>query len=143
MLDFFTKWGFLTPIDVTLDDYGVGKLTVTQSRIDEIKKRVEALGYPKPDVALEYITDNSVELYKTKPGIISGTATRSGSTFTMTNWKNVVAYEVVDETGKKVCISDGVLAPSNTATFTMKTAWKDGFKVYAVSATGDKTVVTF
>ena len=101
------------------------------------------MGYPKPDVALEYITDNSVELYKTKPGIISGTATRSGSTFTMTNWKNVVAYEVVDETGKKVCISDGVLAPSNTATFTMKTAWKDGFKVYAVSATGNKTVVTF
>ena len=72
-----------------------------------------------------------------------GTATRSGSTFTMTNWKNVAAYEVVDETGKKVCISDGLLAPSGTATFTMKTAWKDGFKVYAVSATGARTAVTF
>ena len=143
LLDFFTKWGFLTPVDITVDDYGTGKLTVTQARIDEIRSRVEALGYPKPDVALEYITDNSVELYKDKPGIVAGTATRSGSTFTMTNWKNVAAYEVVDETGKKVCISDGLLAPSGTATFTMKTAWKDGFKVYAVSATGARTAVTF
>lgn len=67
MLDFFTKWGFLTPVDITVDDYGTGKLTVTQARIDEIRSRVEALGYPKPDVALEYITDNSVELYKDKP----------------------------------------------------------------------------
>ena len=43
-----------------MDDYGTGKLTVTQARIDEIRSRVEALGYPKPDVALEYITDDSV-----------------------------------------------------------------------------------
>lgn len=143
LLDFFTKWGFLTPVDVTLDDYGEGKLTVTQARVDEIKRRVEALGYPKPDIALEYITDNSVELYKAKSKIMSGTATRSGSTLTMIGWKNVVAYEVVDETGKKICISDGVLEPSGTATFKMKTAWKDGFKVYAVSATGDRVVVNF
>lgn len=78
LLDFFEKWGFLTTIDITVDDYGKAKLTVTQARIDEIKQRVGALNYPKPDVALEYITDNTVDLYKNVASIIRGTATETG-----------------------------------------------------------------
>lgn len=143
LLDFFTKWGFLTPVDVSMDDYGVGQMTVTQSQIDEITRRVNALNLPKPDVALEYITDNTVGLYKTKPAVVAGTATRNGKTLKMTNWQNVVAYEVVNAAGKKVFISDGVLTPSSVAAFTIGTTWEDSFKVYAVSASGDRTEVKF
>lgn len=30
LTDFFTKWGFFTPVDTTIDDYGKGQMTVTQ-----------------------------------------------------------------------------------------------------------------
>ena len=44
VLDFFTKWGFLTPVDKELDDYGKKQLTVTQDMIDALKQKVNALG---------------------------------------------------------------------------------------------------
>lgn len=143
LVDFFTKWGFLTPINMVVDDYGKGDLKVTQERIDEVIARVEALGYPKPDVALEYITDNNVDIYKEKPEVEKGQAKREGKTLTIWNWKNVAAYEVVNSEGEKVFISDGLLSPGNIATFTLRTDWQEGFKVYAVSATGVRTEVTF
>ena len=59
LLDFFTKWGFLTPVDKELDDYGKKQLTVTQDMIDALKQKVNALGGTQPDVALEYISDNT------------------------------------------------------------------------------------
>lgn len=94
--------GGLTPVDITVDDYGTGKLTVTRAPYRRNTKSCRGFwDIRNRDVALEYITDNSVELYKDKPGIVAGTAARSGSTFAMTNWKNVAAYEVVDETGKR------------------------------------------
>ena len=43
LLDFFTKWGFLTPVDKELDDYGKKQLTVTQDMIDALKQKVNAL----------------------------------------------------------------------------------------------------
>lgn len=46
------------------------QLTVTQDMIDALKQKVNALGGTRPDVALEYISDNTYELYKTKPAII-------------------------------------------------------------------------
>ncbi|WP_394800974.1 M60 family metallopeptidase [Bacteroides pyogenes] len=142
LIGFFKKWGFLTPVDVEIDDYGKGQMKITQSQVDNIIKRVNDLGFPEPDVALEYITDNTVEVYKTKADIIPGTATRSGQVLTMTNWKNVVAYEVVnEEEGKMVCISDGVLEASSIATFDVRTPWQSSFKVYAVSATGKRVEV--
>lgn len=143
LLDFFKKWGFLTPVSVSIDDYGIGQMTVTQSQIDDITRRVEALNLPKPDVALEYITDNTFALYKTKPAVVAGTSTRNGNTLKMTGWQNVVAYEVVNGAGKKVFISDGVLAPSSNASFTLNVSWDNSFKVYAVSASGDRTEVKF
>ena len=38
LLDFFDKWGFLTPVDATIDDYGTGQITVTQQMIDRIRR---------------------------------------------------------------------------------------------------------
>lgn len=143
LTDFFTKWGFLTPVENVLDDYGSGLVKVTQERVDEIKQRIASLNYPKPDVALEYITDNNWKFYQDIQPVVKGQSSRSGRTLKMTDWKNVVAYEVVNKDGQKIFISEGVLQPDTTATFTIKTDWEDGFKVYAVSASGERTEVTF
>lgn len=141
LLDFFTKWGFLKPIDTIIDDYGKGPMKFDQARADEIIKRVNNLGYPAPDIALEYISDNNKELFKTKPAVIGGTASRNGDDIILNNWKNVVVYEVRDASDKLVFASEGVLTPSSKATFKITSGWKSGYKVYAVSATRQKTEV--
>lgn len=143
LLDFFTKWGFLTPVDVALNDYGSGRMRVTEERVAEIRRRVEALGYPEPEIALEYITDNNYGLYKTKPSIVPGTSSRSGDKLTMKNWKNVVVYEVKNEENRLIVASEGVTSPSATASFTIPGGWDDSFSVYAVSASGERVRVVF
>ena len=141
LTDFFTKWGFLTPVETTIDDYGNGQVKVTQARVEDIKQRVASLNYPQPNVALEYITDNNWKLYQNPQPVIEGQAMRSGNTLKMKDWKNVVAYEVTNKEGKKIFISEGILFPDATASFTINTDWEEGFKVYAVSASGERTEV--
>ena len=60
MTDFFEAWGFLTPIDMDINDYGVRRLTVTQEQIDEVKSYIAQKGYPKPLAEVHYITDDTV-----------------------------------------------------------------------------------
>ena len=145
LLDFFGKWGFLTPADLEVDDYGKGRFTVTQTQIDKLKSRVEALGLPKPDVALEYITDNNWETFKNKASVVKGTATRNGSQLSMQNWKNVIVYEVREGSadGRLIGASDGMLTPSPTARFSVPGGWKEGYKVYAVSFDNQRMEVEF
>ena len=145
LIDFFEKWGFLTPVDKELDDYGQGQITITQSQIDDMKRRVESLEYPRPDVALEYITDNNYEIFKKKAAIVPGSAVRSGDKLTLKNWENVIVYEVRENgaEGTLVCASDGVLAPSQTASFTIKGGWKNTYNVYAVSWDNKRIEVIF
>ena len=64
MTDFFEAWGFLTPIDMDIDDYGVRRLTVTQEQIDEVKAYIAQKGYHKPLVEVQYITDNTIDDFK-------------------------------------------------------------------------------
>ena len=59
---FFTKWGFLKPLDLTIDDYGVSTHTVTQKMIDKTKAVIEK--YPKPSRDFTRITDNNKLTYK-------------------------------------------------------------------------------
>ena len=143
LLDFFTKWGFLTPVDASIDDYGSGRITVTESRIEEIRQRVEALGLPKPDSPIEYITDNNKGLFKTRPEVIPGSVSVSSSgTVTLTDWKNVVVFEVRDADGGLVFASEGKLAPSSKAVFSVPGGWNPSYRLMAVSATGKRTDVT-
>jgi hypothetical protein len=46
LTEFFEAWGFLTPVDVEIDDYGARHINVTQAMIDEVKTHL--LQYPKP-----------------------------------------------------------------------------------------------
>lgn len=144
LTDFFRKWGFLTPVNARFDDYGSKSLRVTQERADEITQRIEALNLPKPELALEYISDNNLNFYRNPQPVETGSSIREGNLLKMINWKNVVAYEVVDKDGNMICISEGKLANNeNTAAFTIGTDWQEGFKVYAVSAKGERTEVKF
>ena len=155
LLDFFEKWGFLTPVNKKIEDYATRTLTVTPDMVDALRHKVNGLGYSKPDVALEYISDNSFELYKSRASVVAGShATHTAKSFTegkteaigeaitIQGWKNVVAYEVKDADGKLIFVCSGETTPSSTHTFILPLSWKEGFKLYAVSATGDRTEVT-
>lgn len=142
LLDFFEKWGFLTLVDEEIKDYTNSRMTITQADIDALKQRVEALGYAKPNVALEYITDNTVELYRNKVSVVVGSAVREGNTLTMNNWKNVVVFEVKDGKGNLVYVAEGAEPSSSVCTFTLPSDWKNDYAVSAVSATGERTVVS-
>ena len=137
--DFFEKWGFLTPVDVELDDYGVKQLTITEADIENLKQRVDALGYPKPDVALEYISDYTVEDYRNRSEVIAGTSSRNGNVITLTNWQHVAAFEVKDASGNLVYISEGAAPGAVSREISLPVDWQDGFTVEAVSATNKRT----
>ncbi len=62
---FFEAWGFLTPIDMTVNDYATKQFTITQQQIDELKAEIAAKNYPQPAHNNIYsITDNNVSNYK-------------------------------------------------------------------------------
>lgn len=134
--DFFTKWGFFRPMDkFVIDDYGEATYEVKQEYIDRIKADIAALSLPKPQHKFEYITELSENVYKEGGKVQRGTATRSGETFTMNAWKNVVAFEVRNSVGKLLYVSP---EPS----FTMN-AVPDRVTVKAIDVYGNGTPVLF
>jgi hypothetical protein len=48
LTDFFRAWGFLTPVDKVVNDYGAGQFTVTQEQIDALLQEIEKMRLPKP-----------------------------------------------------------------------------------------------
>lgn len=136
---FFRKWGFLTPVDVTVDDYGDGKIIVTQKQIDEILAKIDLLGFEKETAAFEYITDDNLNYFIDNKPVQAGTSSKEGGAITLNNWKNVVAYEVENENGELVYVVNALERPYG---FTVP-SWKDSYKVYAVSAAQGRIEVTF
>lgn len=136
LLEFFEHTGFLTPASDKTDN-NTDVFTVTHDMITNLKKEIEAKGYPKPDVQFWRLTDQkeNIEAFKQKKSVVAGKASRSGKTFTMTGWQNVVAYEVYTN-GKLVFVS-----PHQN--FTVEGAVDKSTYVNAVSATGEETKVIF
>lgn len=64
MLDFFKAWGFLTPIDVVVNDYGNRVLKITQQDIDNLVAEIEAKNYPKPTMDITKIQDDNFMYFK-------------------------------------------------------------------------------
>jgi hypothetical protein len=62
LTDFFTYWGFLTPINKTVSDYGSSAFIVTQAQIDALKAEIAAKNYPAPATFSE-ITDANKNTY--------------------------------------------------------------------------------
>lgn len=141
LLDFFEKWGFLTPVKAKLDDYGEKEFLITQADVDALKSRVLALGLAKPDVALEYLTDSFVESYKKKATMVQGEALRNGNVVTLTGWKHVAAFEVKNITGKVVCVVEGIDEDGMVCEFTLPMNCQDGFTLEAVAIDGRRNRV--
>lgn len=64
MLDFFKKWGFLTPINATINDYGNRKLIITQQDVDALIAEIEAKNYEKPVKDITLIRDDNFNDFK-------------------------------------------------------------------------------
>ncbi|MHA7108510.1 M60 family metallopeptidase [Sunxiuqinia elliptica] len=62
---FFEAWGFLEPVDITVNDYATKQFTITQNEIDDLKAEIAAKNYPKPEHSNIFeITDNNVSNYR-------------------------------------------------------------------------------
>lgn len=48
LTEFFEAWGFLTPVNIVMDDYGTNKFIITQEQINQVKTEIAAKNYPKP-----------------------------------------------------------------------------------------------
>lgn len=64
LTEFFEKWGFLTPIDTVIDDYGNYAFTITQKQINNVKSEIALKGYSKPGKDFTKITDSNIETFK-------------------------------------------------------------------------------
>lgn len=135
LTDFFGKWGYLSPFDSEIDDYGKVRFLIEQSRIDKTIAAVKAKNYPAPGEKIEYISDSNRQIFKNRLPVRQGTAVKSGKTITMTGWQNVVAYEVYD--------GDTPVFVSNKASFSLDTEAGPDIKVLAVGYDGSKTEVKF
>lgn len=137
LAEFFTKWGFLTPVNQQVDDYAKGQMVITQEEADAIRAKTSA--YSKPAHNFEYICEHNIDIYKKDAAIQKGTATRAGNKITMTGWQNAVAYEVY--LGSKLVF----VSPMQSFTVGTDRATLDGTtKVYAIPAKGNNKVeVTF
>lgn len=142
LTDFFEKWGFLKPIQRTIKDYSTENLTVTEARANEVKAKIKAKNLtPLGNVPIEYITDNTVNLFKTKPNVVAGSIDidAQGNTLTLKGWQNAVAYEVLEKaTGKLVFVGDAYFHNSaNVPKLKLPFSWDSNkYKVVGVSATG-------
>lgn len=135
LIRFFQKWGYLTPFDEVIDDYGEARFTITQNQIDQVISDIQSKNYPEVTAQIEYISDSNWENFKNKLSIQKGSATMSGKSIKMTNWKNVVAYEVYE--------NDKLIFVSNLSSFNLDSATTQNTKVYAIAYSGAKTEVVF
>lgn len=72
---FFSKWGWLVPVQRLYDDYyGKDTIVVTSADIEKLNIRINALSLSAPVHAAEYITDNTLNLYTHPQALVSGTA---------------------------------------------------------------------
>lgn len=69
---FFRKWGWLTPVEMEIHDYGTDTLSIKQHDIDILNRKIEALHLPNLTAAVEYITDDNLSLYQKDEAFISG-----------------------------------------------------------------------
>ncbi|MCP1302238.1 M60 family metallopeptidase, partial [Chryseobacterium sp. S0630] len=62
---FFTKTGFLKPINKSVDDYGIGQLTITQAQIDATIASIKSKNYQQPvSPVMNYISARSLAAFR-------------------------------------------------------------------------------
>ncbi|GHV10308.1 hypothetical protein FACS1894162_3700 [Bacteroidia bacterium] len=88
--DFFRKWGFLALVDGNVSDYGTSPFKVTTADTTDILTAIRA--YPKLQIAIEYLTDANVSIYRNSRALVTG-SNRTGNTIPY-GWTNAVAFEI-------------------------------------------------
>lgn len=104
LTDFFEKWGFLSPVNMFIDDYGAKEMLITQTQIKNIKEEIRNLHLPSPTQPIEYITDENWQLFQSNTTLETGSILRNGRNIQMLGWTNAIAYEVYSN-GKLVQVS--------------------------------------
>lgn len=133
LTEFFEDWGFLKPIDKTIDDYGKYPFKITQDEVDEAKAYIAGKGYSKPIHKFQYITDDNVDLYKNNISIVKGSATMSGKSLVLNGWSGVTAFEVY---------RNGKLEQITTNNSINLSGNQSDYEIRAVGAKGTKEIVT-
>lgn|SRR3712207_1636623 len=135
LTDFFKRWGYLSPFDSEIDDYGKIRVVIDQSQIDRTIAAVKEKNYLPLIEKIEYISDSNWKIFRDRLPVRQGTAIKSGKNITMNGWQNVVAYEVYD--------GETLVFVSNKASFSLDTDVNSGIKVLAVAYDGSKMEVKF
>lgn len=157
LTDFFTAWGFFEPCNLTIDDYGIYDLTVTQ---EDIEKTLEEISkYPKKNREILFIEDRVEEIPATD-FLVAKDGKRAGSdqigqcgdlgqftdflsasaepseyaylqvdTLYAMNGKGGVGFLVQDKDGK-------ILYAANTLSFCIPSCVGKEFAIYSVDADG-------
>lgn len=106
LIDFFEKWGFLKECNISVGDgYGDYEFIVEQTDIDAVKNEINVMGLQKNKHALWYVNELNVEIFKNNSRVIKGSGYIKQGELILTDWKNVVAFEIYDDKRKLINIS--------------------------------------
>lgn len=143
---FFSDTGFLKPINVDIDDYGIGHLEITQQMIDETIAYVQNKNYQQPvSPVIRYISAHSVNSFKNQQPVQGETGVgvvKTGSQLKIQNndWQNAVAFEVYDANGQLMQVA--IVGTGDISLNTTKIYYPSGAdKVFAVGFDGQKILV--
>jgi len=150
LTDFFQTWGFFTPINREIEQYGKYKYVVTTAMINETKEAIKQ--YPAPPHAIQYIEDrkqsevgsNNYKIgdvghysaFKENRKIIKQVSySRGGNSIIIQNGEEAVAFEVKRD--------NTLLFFSNFFKFDLpeSVTWSGIEKVFAVQADGTRVEV--
>ncbi|MFA7616781.1 MAG: M60 family metallopeptidase [Weeksellaceae bacterium] len=146
LIGFFTDTGFLKPIDVYIDDYGVEQLKITQSMIDDAIAYVQSKNYQQPvSPVIRYISAHSVNAFKNQLAAQGETGVgveKTGNLLIVQNgdWKNSIAFEVYDTDNELMHVA--IVGTGDISLATTRIYYpSDAKKVYAVGFDGQKILV--
>lgn len=125
--------GIPLAFDKDIDDYGVKRVRITQSMIDQTITNIKAKHYPPLTEKMEYICDSNRDIYKNRIAVKPGTVTIVGKLIDLINWENAVAFEVYE--------GDNLVFVANKPSFNIKNAITSNTKVYAIAFDGSKIEV--
>lgn len=151
LFDYFNTWGFFTPIDREIEQYGKFRYTVTTGMINETKTAIAK--YPNPKHAFQYLEDrkqSEITGNNYKVGDVGHysafkdnqkinkkiTYTKAGNTIMIQNGEEAVCFEI-----KK---GNTLLFFSNFFSFDLPVpaSLEETAHVYAVQADGERILVT-
>ncbi|MDO5035844.1 MAG: M60 family metallopeptidase [Porphyromonas sp.] len=132
--EFFTAWNFYTPFVGEAEDYARRMVDLNQQLIDQYLQEIGSMNLPAPAAAIQYITDNNVEIYKKRTPVSAGTYSVSGSKITISGCQNAVAYEAVLDGKVIAVVSSGDIklpdeAIKNLSSITVNAISFDGQRV--------------